>query len=64
MSHLIEMKNILDVVNHNSSSKTCLKYRRSHSVGFPISVDRVFWNHVRANIETENIMTVVKNENE
>jgi len=52
------MENKLDI-NYNSTKK-CLKHRRSHSVGFPVSVDHVFWNRVRSNIKTENITTAVE----
>lgn len=54
------MENTLNI--NCNSTKTCLKYRRSHSIGFPVSVDRMFWNHVRSNIKTENILTAVDNE--
>lgn len=41
----------------NNSNKTCLKHRRSHSIGFPVHVDRVFWNQVRTNIKMEYFIT-------
>lgn len=47
------MENILDM--YNNSNKTSLKHRRSHSVGFPVNVDQVFWNQVRVNTNIENI---------
>lgn len=48
------MENILDA--YKKSNKTSLKHRRSHSVGFPVKVDPVFWNQVRANIKIEHIL--------
>lgn len=49
------MENIIDTFN--KSNKTCLKHRRSHSIGFADDVDKVFWDQVRSIIKTENIIT-------